>query len=162
MKLEFSLQTLMAAFAKPLLPAGRFNSRNFKNYNMSKELKLSRWGAEERLLLFLKLRKGKEISEKTISDFGKLLDKMWKNFKDCDDIAIPEYRDKDNQIKFLALKAIRCGFIKWEGGGNARLTDIDDFSYYKDDKHRAKIKGELREISERDFATLEYVFFGER
>jgi len=28
MKLEFSQQTLMAAFAKPLLPAGRFISRN--------------------------------------------------------------------------------------------------------------------------------------
>jgi hypothetical protein len=30
MKLDFSQQTLMAAFAKPLLPAGRFISRNLK------------------------------------------------------------------------------------------------------------------------------------
>lgn len=129
---------------------------------MSKELELSRWEANQRLLLFLKLRKGKEISEKTISDFKKLMDKMWSNFKDHNDNTISEYREKDNEIKFLALKAIRCGFIKLEGGGNSKLTDIDDFSYYKDGKHRAKIKGELREISERDFTTLQYVVFGER
>ena len=152
----------MAAFAKPLLPAGRFISRNFKNNNMSKELELSRWEANQRLLLFLKLRKGKEISEKTISDFKKLMDKMWSNFKNHNDNTISESREKDNEIKFLALKAIRCGFIKWEGGGNCKLTDIDDFSYYKDEKYRAKIKGELREISERDFVTLQYVVFGER
>ena len=152
----------MAAFAKPLLPDGRIISRNFKNYNMSKKLKLSRWEAERRLLLFLKLRKGKEISEKTISDFEKLLDKMWHNFKDYNENTISEYGEKDNQMKFLALKAIRCGFIKWEEGGNARLTDIDDFGYFNDDKYRAKIKGELIEISESDYTTLKYVFFGER
>ena len=36
MKLEFSPQTLMAAFAKPLLPAGRIISRKFKNNKMNK------------------------------------------------------------------------------------------------------------------------------
>ena len=129
---------------------------------MSKKLELKEWEARQRLLLFLKLRKGKEISEKTISDFEELMGKMWSNFKDHNTNVISEYREKDNEIKFLALKAIRCGFIKWEGGGNSKLTDIDNFSYYKDEKHRAEIKGELREISERDFVTLQYVFFGER
>ena len=87
---------------------------------------------------------------------------LYQNFKAHNENTISEFREKDNESKFLALKAIRCGFIKWEGGGISRLTDIDNFSYYKDDKHRAQIKGELREISERDFATLQYVFFGER
>ena len=55
------------------------------------------------------------------------------------------------------MKAIRTVSLN-KGGGNSKLTDIDDFSYYNDKKHRAKIKGELREISERDFITLQYVF----
>lgn len=129
---------------------------------MAKELELSRYEANKRLLLFLKLRKGKVISDKTISDFYNLLNKMWSNFKDHNDNTISEYREKENEIKFSALKTIRCGFIKWESGGNSKLTDIDNFSYYKDLKYRAKIKGELIEISERDFITLQYVVFGER
>jgi len=129
---------------------------------MSKELKLSKWDAQDRLLLFLKLRKGKEISDKTISDFNNLLRRIQSNFKCYDDYAVPEYRKKDDDARFLALKTIRCGFIKWEFGGNCKLTDIDEFSYYKDGKYRAKIKGEPKEISERDFITLQYVIFGEK
>jgi|JI10StandDraft_1071094.scaffolds.fasta_scaffold1261167_2 hypothetical protein len=129
---------------------------------MSKELELSRWEAVKRLSLFLKLRKGKEISEKTISDFENLIEKMHHNFKTHNYEAISPYNYKDNQIKFLALKALRFGFIKWESGGNCKLKDIDNFCYYEDKKYRANIKGELKEISERDFATLQYVVFGER
>lgn len=129
---------------------------------MSKKLELSRWEAERRLLLFLKLRKGKEISEKTISDFEKLLYKMWFNFKNYNENTISEYREKDNEMRFLAFKAIRCGFIEWEAGGNCKITDIDNFSYYKDGKYRAEIKGKLIEISELDFVVLQYIIFGER
>jgi hypothetical protein len=129
---------------------------------MAKQLHLSRYEVNQRLLLFLKLRKGKTINEQTVKDFDKLLDKMWSNFKCHDDETISKYWLEDYKIKFSALKAIRCGFIKWQGGGNSKLTDIDDFSFYKDEKYRAKIKGELREISEHDFVTLQYVIFGER
>jgi hypothetical protein len=129
---------------------------------MAKQLELSRFEVNQRLLLFLKLRKGKTINEQTVKDFDKLLDKMWFNFKCHDDETISKYWLEDYQIKFSALKAIRSGFIKWKGGGNSKLTDIDDFSFYQDQKYRAKIKGELKEISEYDFLTLQYVVFGER
>jgi hypothetical protein len=116
---------------------------------MSEKLELSNWDAQKRLLLFLKLRKGKSISEKTISDFSELLNTISKN------------REKNNEMKFLALKAIKCGFINFETGGNYRLTDIDSFSLYQDDKYKVKIKGELKEITTKDFVILEYIFFGE-
>lgn len=129
---------------------------------MSKELELSRIGAQNRLLLFLKLRKGNVISDKTISDFEILLRKMYSNFKSFNANTISNSEEANNEIILLALKSIRCGHIKWEDGGNSKLSDIDSFSYYKDGKYRAKIKGELMEISERDFKTLQYIVFGER
>lgn len=52
--------------------------------------------------------------------------------------------------------------MEFEWGGNCRLSDIDNFSLYKDEKYRATIKGELREISQRDFNVLQYIVFGER
>jgi hypothetical protein len=128
---------------------------------MSEKLELSNWDAQKRLLLFLKLRKGKSISEKTISDFSELLNRMWHNFKDFDENTISKNREKNNEMKFLALKAIKCGFINFETGGNYRLTDIDSFSLYQDDKYKVKIKGELKEITTKDFVILEYIFFGE-
>lgn len=129
---------------------------------MSKELKLSRGEATQRMLLFLKLRKGKTITDQTVKDFDKLLDKMYANLKDHDDNIISDWREKDYETQRLALKAIRCQFMKWEGGGNCRLSDIDNFSLYKDEKYRATIKGEQREITERDFMVLQYIVFGER
>lgn len=129
---------------------------------MAKELELSRWGATQRLSLFLKLRKGKTITQQTVNDFDKLMDKMYKNFKDHEDDTISAWREKDFENKGLALKAIRCQFMKWDGGGNCRLSYIDNFSLYKDEKYRATIKGELREITERDFNVLQYIVFGER
>ena len=129
---------------------------------MAKELELSRWEATQRLSLFLKLRKGKTITQQTVKDFDKLMDKMYRNFKDYEDDTISALREKDFENKGLALKAIRCQFMKFEGGGNCRLSDIDNFSLYKDQKYRATIKGELREISERDFNVLQYIVFGER
>lgn len=133
-----------------------------KNKDMAKELELSKWEAKRRLSLFLKLRKGKTITEKTVKDFDKLLDKMYMNFKDHEDGTISEWLEKDFESKGLALKAIRCQFMKFEWGGNCRLSDIDNFSLYKDEKYRATIKGELREISQRDFYVLQYIVFGER
>ena len=128
---------------------------------MTKTIELSDWAARNRLLLFLKLRKGKNISEKTILDFAELLNKMWHNFKDYDENIISKNRQEDNEMKYLALKAIKCGFINFKSGGNYRLTDIDSFSFYQDNKYKAKIKGELKEITKQDFIILQYAFYGE-
>ena len=35
-------------------------------------------------------------------------------------------------------------------------------AFYKDEKHRAKINGESRIISQQDYVTLQYAVFGER
>jgi hypothetical protein len=129
---------------------------------MSKKLELTKWQAQDRLALFLKLRKGKEITQKTVIDFQKLVGNMWNNFKSYNDKTISEYSEQDNNCKSLALKAIRCGFMKFQSGGNCRLIDIKDFSYYKDGKYRADINGTIREITEQDFIVLQYIFFGER
>ena len=130
---------------------------------MSKELKLSQFGAIKRLSLFLKLRKGKTISEQTVNDFESLTHgMMFANFKNCDDFVISLWEKLDNECIALALKAIRSQFIQWEGGGNCRLSDIDSFGLYQDDKCRATIKGNLREITRRDHNVLKYVVFGQR
>lgn len=127
-----------------------------------KEFKLSDYEARSRVLLFLKLRRGKTITEQTVKDFEKLLRRMWRNFKDHDESAYPAWRVKDNEAIHLALKAVRCQMMKWENGGNCRIKDIDNFSLYVDEKYRAVIKSVPREITERDFDVLKYVFFGEK
>lgn len=124
--------------------------------------KISEYEARQKMKLFLKLRKGKEVTDKTVKDFEKLIEKLYYNFKDHDDNTISEYRGKDYEMQRLALDAIRCQFMKWEAGGNCRLADIDNFSLYKDEKYRVTIKGEQREISERDFGVLQYIVFGKR
>lgn len=129
---------------------------------MSKQLKLSRWEAQERLLLFLKLRKGKTITEKTVNDLSKLLSRLYDNFKSHDADTIYKSTQDDYKAKELALKAIRCQFMEFEKGGNCRLSDIDSFSLYVDDKYKVSIKGQLIEITTRDYWVLSYVFFGER
>lgn len=129
---------------------------------MAKELELSSWEAQRRLSLFLKLRKGKTITQQTIKDFEELIDKIYSNFKNHEDIIISNWREKDLENQRLALKSIRCQFMKWENGGNCRLSDIDKFGYYKDGKHGATIKGEFKEITERDYNILQYIVFGER
>ena len=129
---------------------------------MSKQLELSRWEATQRLLLFLKLRKGKTITDKTVKDFDKLMAKMYANFKDHDDNIISYWREKDYEAQRLALKAIRAGFLSLEKGGNYRLSDVDEFAFYNDKKHRVKIKGEQVEITEHDYKVLRYIFLGER
>jgi hypothetical protein len=135
---------------------------NLKPDKMSKKLELSSYEAEKRLLLFLKLRKGKSITEGTIKDFQSLINKLWGNFKDHDSQIIGKWQINQNKEKDLALRAIRCQFMKWENGGNCRLVDIEEFSFYKDQKYRAKVKGELKEISEQDHNVLQYIFFGEK
>lgn len=57
--------------------------------------------------------------------------------------------------------AVKNGFVKLENGGVLKITDIEDFGYYNDEKYRVKVKGELKEISEKDFITLKYIIFGE-
>ena len=78
-----------------------------KNKDMAKELELSKWEATRRLSLFLKLRKGKTITEKTVKDFDKLLDKMYMNFKDHEDGTISEWREKDfrNKVRISLREA---------------------------------------------------------
>lgn len=129
---------------------------------MSKELKLLRWEAQERILLFLKRRKGKTITEKTVNDLSKLLSKLRDNFKSHDEDTIYKSIRDDYNAKELALKAIRCQFMEFEKGGNCRLSDIDNFSLYVDDKHRVSIKGQSREITTLDYWVLSYVFLGKR
>lgn len=128
---------------------------------MSKQLELSRWEAKKRLLLFLKLRKSKTITDQTLKDFEKLMDKMDDNFKTHLEKTIWQSEIDDYNTQGLALKAIRCQFMEFENGGNCRLPDIDSFSLYMDDKYKVSIKGQLREITTRDFNVLSYVFFGE-
>ena len=133
-----------------------------KKRSMSKELKLSRWEAQERILLFLKRRKGKTITEKTVNDLSKLLLKLNDNFKSYGAHTIYESILDDYKAKELALKAIRCQFMEFEKGGNCRLSDIDNFSLYDDEKYRVSIKGQLREITTLDYWVLSYVFLGKR
>ena len=125
---------------------------------MVKKLELSKYDAKERILLFLKLRKGKQITEKTVIDLNNLLDKLNANFKDYEDNIISNYREKANNNKIKAYESMKSGFIKWEGGGNCRLTDIDNFSTYNDGTQKVCIKGVLRNISENDYFTLDYIF----
>ena len=128
---------------------------------MSKQLELSRWEAKQRLLLFLKLRKGKTITDQTLKDFEKLTEKMDDNFKAHNANVIYKNTEDDYEAQGLALKAIRCQFMEFEKGGNCRLSDIDSFSLYVDNKYKVSIKGQLREITTRDYAVLGYVFLGE-
>ena len=70
----------------------------------------------------------------------------------------------DELLKYLEITNFRA-FAEMRNDANEKsefLKDIDNFCYYEDKKYRANIKGELKEISERDFATLQYVVFGER
>lgn len=128
---------------------------------MSKQLELSRWGAKQRLLLFLKLRKGKTITDQTLKDFEKLTDKLDANFKAHNAKTIWQSTIDDYEAQGLALKAIRRQFMEFEKGGNCRLPDIDSFSLYVDNKYKVSIKGQLSEITTRDYCVLSYVFFGE-
>lgn len=130
--------------------------------NIMKQNEFTKHEAMQRLSLFLKLRKGKEITEKTIKDFENLTSKMWDNFKSHNSIAISQYMEDDYNHRSDALKSIRNGFIKFENGGNAKLSDIQNFSYYKDKTYKAKINDELVVISENDFTILQYIFFGEK
>ena len=129
---------------------------------MAKQLELSRWDAVRRLRLFLKLRKGKTITELTVNDFEKLMEKMCYNFKGHEDKILSEWREKEYDYQRLAFKAIRCQFIELDKGGIYRLSDISNFSFYKDGKYRATINGELKEISERDYFVLKYITLGEK
>jgi hypothetical protein len=127
-----------------------------------KQKEFTRSEAMQRLTLFLKLRKGKGITEKTIKDFEKLINGMWSNFKSHESIAISQYIEDDYTHRSDALKSIRNRFIQFENGGNAKLSDIQNFSYYKDKTYKAKINDELVVISKNDFAILQYIFFGEK
>ena len=128
---------------------------------MKQKFELLKGEAEKRLLLFLKLRKGKVISENTIVDFQKLIYKLSFNFKDHDEIAISRYRYVIKTVIHTALLSVKNGFVKLENGGVLKITEIEDFGYYNDEKYRVKVKGELKEISEKDFITLKYIIFGE-
>ena len=126
---------------------------------MKKELNLSRWEAQQRILLFLKLRKGKVINDKTVKDLGVLIGKINQNFKHYETREMRTSTIEDYEAKEKALLVLKTGFIKFENGGYFRVSDIENFSYYTDGKYRAKIKGELKEISENDNIVLEYVLY---
>lgn len=125
---------------------------------MAKRLELSKHDAVDRLSLFLSRRKGKEITEQTVKDFGKLLEQMDDNFKSSVYNIIHPSKIQENINKELALNAIKHQFIEFESGGNCRLSNIEDFSFYGDGKYKARIGKELREITERDFKVLRLIF----
>lgn len=124
---------------------------------MSNNLQLDRWDAVNRLHLFLKLRKGKSVTDKTIKDFEKLTDKLYSNFKSHDQDTISKYSQNENSVREKAIKALRSDFIVFEQGGIYKKSEISEFAFYQDKKHRAKINGVQVEITENDFKLLEYV-----
>lgn len=131
-----------------------------ENKPMQKQLELSSWDAGHRLLLFLKHRKGKVITDQTFKDFDKLLDKLRSNFKHHDSVAISKGEQSRNEAIEMALDAIRAQFMCFEKGGNCRISDIDNFALYVDKKYKASIKGKLEEITHRDYCVLRFIFLG--
>ncbi len=119
--------------------------------------KLDKWDFQKRILLFLKLRNGKEITKKTISDFDKLIDKHWSNLKNSNSIEINKDDYKDHHIRLIAIKCLKSNFIKLEQGGAYKISDISNFSFYQDEKYRAEINGKVIEVSEDDFKLLNYI-----
>lgn len=125
---------------------------------MAKEQLLSSYDARNRLGLFLKLRKGKTITDQSIKDFTKLIESLWANFKDHDQKCVDEEDIIDHNIMSKAIKVLRSDFIKLDSGGVYLKNKITEFAYYKDQKYRAKIDGGKVEITKADFALLGYVF----
>jgi len=129
---------------------------------MSKELNLTRREAQKKLILFLKLRKGKPISEKTILDFEKLTARLYyDNFKSSNTLEINRIDYEKHRGAEEAIKSIKSGFIQWENSGFSKITDITDFGHYIDDTYKAKINGEFKVINVKDYYALKYIFFGE-
>lgn len=119
---------------------------------------ISRWDFKKRLLLFLKRRKGKEITEKMINDFETLFSNFYNNIKGEDDKIVSEDFIKDYQYLNEAIYAFKSDFIKLDNGNTIRKNDIETFSYYKDGSYKAKINGDLIQISEKDFILFSYLF----
>jgi len=129
---------------------------------MSKLSNLTRGEARQKLILFLKLRKGKPISEKTVSDFEKLVNEIaCYNFKHYDTLEIYQEDWDKKMAAQSAIKHIKSGFIRWWNGGFSKLSDITDFGHYIDDTYKAKINGEFKVINVKDYYALKYIFFGE-
>lgn len=124
-----------------------------------KYLELSHIGALERLQLFLKLRKGKVITDKTEKDLSKLLNRMDDNFKHHYTIAVYPSDFEIYKAKAKALEAIKSKFVMLDKGGSYRIFDIENFAFYEDRKYRASINGKLIEISEFDFRVITLIFY---
>jgi len=131
---------------------------------MSKLSNLTRMEVVNRLVLFLKLRNGKPITKKTVSDFEKLVYEIARhNFKHYDSLEIYQDDWDKKMAAHCAIKYIKSGseFIRWGKGGFSKISDITDFGHYIDNTYKAKINGEFKVITLNDYYVLKYIFFGE-
>lgn len=92
-----------------------------------------------------------------ISKFNSLVYCLSNNFKHAQYDTISNYSIELNERTQKALNFLKSGVIRMEVGSYYTLSQLTEFSFYKDKKYRAKINNELIEISENDFLIIQLI-----
>ena len=122
------------------------------------EYKISHWDFRDKLIKFLKLRKTKEINEKTIIDFEKLLSKFSDNIKHSNGVEVSKRYILEFEMMQKVIANFKSDFIEFEDGSSYKKSNIESFSRCKNGTYNAIINRMFITISKNDFILLSYIF----